>query len=194
MTPVSAAVPELSTLPMFPTSLLALISTKRPHEGSASVATGMHHPTHPFVRVLFKRGGQPMINKKRLLCALWLSVFLSVPVAFAGNDRSWVASTGSDSNPCTRSQPCATFQGALAKTNAGGEIDVVDPGDYGTIQSFSSGGFTIDGGGMAHISVVGGDWAIVVLNASGPVIVRNLTVNGGGIWFSGPGFKAENVT
>jgi Right handed beta helix region len=137
-----------------------------------------------------------MINKRRLLCTLWLSIFFSVPSAFAGNGRSWVASTGSDSNPCTRSQPCATFQGALANTNAGGEIDVVNPGDYGAILIVNTGGFTIDGGGMAHISAGGGAAAIQVLGASGPVIVRNLTVTGGGISFanSSAAFHAENVT
>jgi hypothetical protein len=40
---------------------------------------------------------------------------------------------GSDSNPCTRISPCLTFAAALAQTGAGGEIDVLDFGDFGTV-------------------------------------------------------------
>ena len=137
-----------------------------------------------------------MINKKRSLLALWVSVFLSFSVAFAGNGRSWVSSTGSDSNPCTRPQPCATFQGALANTNADGEIDVVDPGDYGRITISNQPGFTIDGGGMGHISAGGGFSALDVESATSPVILRNLTVTGGSIviGYGSVAFHAENVT
>jgi hypothetical protein len=137
-----------------------------------------------------------MINKRRSLLALWVSVFLSLPVAYAGNGRSWVSSTGSDSNPCTRSQPCATFQGALANTNADGEIDVIDPGDYGTITTITKPGFTIDGGGMGHISASGGSNALFISGATSPVILRNLTVTGGSISIANGsvGFHAENVT
>jgi hypothetical protein len=43
------------------------------------------------------------------------------------------ATLGSDSNPCTRMSPCLTFAAALAQTIAGGEIDVLDPGDFGPV-------------------------------------------------------------
>jgi len=44
--------------------------------------------------------------------------------------RSWVASGGRDSNPCTRQAPCATFAKAFTQTSTGGQIDVVDSGMY----------------------------------------------------------------
>ena len=58
---------------------------------------------------------------------------LTLPtVALAANSRSWVSSGGSDANPCTRSQPCATLNKAVAETVAGGEVNAVDSGgDYG---------------------------------------------------------------
>ncbi len=66
---------------------------------------------------------------------LWL--FLSLAVALcdtspaqALNDVSWVASNGLDGNPCTRGQPCGTFARALSQTNAGGEINCVDAGEF----------------------------------------------------------------
>ena len=48
--------------------------------------------------------------------------------------RTWVsAMSGNDSNPCTINSPCLTFTGALANTIAGGEINVLSPGDYGPV-------------------------------------------------------------
>lgn len=63
-------------------------------------------------------------------CSTPLIAFLWMLPLAGQNLRSWVSSAGWDSNSCTRTSPCATFQGALAKTNGGGKIDVVDPNDY----------------------------------------------------------------
>jgi hypothetical protein len=69
----------------------------------------------------------------------WLSLvgmaclLLNAGPAHALNDRSWVSGTGNDANICTRTLPCLTFSGALAKTNAGGVINCLDPGDFGTL-------------------------------------------------------------
>ena len=52
--------------------------------------------------------------------------------ASAQNARSWVSSTGLDSNSCLRAAPCATFGGAIAKTAINGQVNCADPGDYGT--------------------------------------------------------------
>jgi hypothetical protein len=67
--------------------------------------------------------------------ALWIAVFGATALlqlyAFpAYANRTWVSHTGSDVNPCTQGSPCLTFGGALIKTNDGGEIDCLDPGDY----------------------------------------------------------------
>src|SRR5262249_57481750 len=47
--------------------------------------------------------------------------------------RTYVSGTGNDSNPCTASQPCASFQAALALTVAGGEIFVLNSANYGPV-------------------------------------------------------------
>src|SRR5690242_21705525 len=47
--------------------------------------------------------------------------------------RTYVSGTGNDSSPCTASQPCATFQAALALTLAGGEIFVLNSANYGPV-------------------------------------------------------------
>ena len=45
--------------------------------------------------------------------------------------QTWVSGVGNDTNLCTRSAPCKTLAGALSKTPAGGNISVLDPGDFG---------------------------------------------------------------
>jgi hypothetical protein len=54
----------------------------------------------------------------------------SAPAYAVLNSRSWVSNNGNDVNPCTESQPCLTFNGALGQTRDGGEINCLNAGDY----------------------------------------------------------------
>jgi hypothetical protein len=58
-------------------------------------------------------------------------------------------------------KPNCTFAGAISKTAAGGEIDALDPGGYGTVTITKA--ITIDGGGgqVAGILAAGGTNGIV---------------------------------
>ena len=47
--------------------------------------------------------------------------------------RTWVSGKGTDAGACTVTAPCRTFAFALTQTNAGGEIDVLDPAGYGAV-------------------------------------------------------------
>jgi hypothetical protein len=76
-----------------------------------------------------------------LIAILSLSPLLTAP-AEAQNFRSWVSRTGDDSNLCVPQQPCRSFVGALAKTNAGGEILCIDASEYGNVTLTQS--ITID--------------------------------------------------
>src|SRR3978361_2022791 len=80
------------------------------------------------------------------LLALSLSA-IAVPldVAFAQATRTWVSGVGDDVNPCSRTAPCKTFAGAISKTAAGGEIDVLDPGGFGTVTITKSISIVSDG-------------------------------------------------
>jgi len=62
-----------------------------------------------------------------------LFVSLSGTPAQALAALTWVSGTGSDSNPCTRTAPCATFNFAMSQTSPGGEIDVLDSGTFGNV-------------------------------------------------------------
>jgi hypothetical protein len=101
----------------------------------------------------------------------------SVP-ATAQNTRSYVsANLGSDTNSCTRLNPCATFNGALAKTQTGGFVSCAEPGYFGTLTVTFS--VTIDcpeGFGMTGIVTVN-----IPVNASDPqrtAILRGITIQG----------------
>ena len=54
-------------------------------------------------------------------------------VAFGQATRTWVSGVGDDANPCSRTAPCKTFAGAISKTAAKGEINVLDPGGFGAV-------------------------------------------------------------
>jgi len=96
--------------------------------------------------------------------------------ASAQNSRSWVSGVGDDLNPCSRTAPCKTFAGAISKTIASGEINVLDPGGYGGVTITKN--MTIDGGGMIAGIVVSGTNGINVNGAGIVVTLRGLDING----------------
>ena len=85
---------------------------------------------------------------------------------------------GDDANPCSRTSPCLTFAGAITKTAAGGEIDALDPGGFGTLTITKS--ITIDGGGgVASVMASSGAFGITVsAGATDIVTIRNVQVQG----------------
>src|SRR5919107_3217952 len=75
------------------------------------------------------------MNRTRFfaLCvAAFAALGFSAP-ASAQATRTWVSGVGDDVNPCSRTAPCKTFQGAISKTAIGGEINCLDPGGYGAV-------------------------------------------------------------
>jgi hypothetical protein len=60
-----------------------------------------------------------------------LAILLCASPLFAAQ-RTFVASYGLDTNPCTHDQPCRAFTAALAVTSAGGEVVALDSAGYGT--------------------------------------------------------------
>lgn len=94
--------------------------------------------------------------------------------------RTWVSGVGDDINPCSRTAPCKTFAGAISRTAAGGEIDVLDPGGYGGVTLYKS--ITIDGGGNRVAGVLFVSRAGIIAVPAGPasVTLRNLEIKGTG--------------
>jgi hypothetical protein len=99
--------------------------------------------------------------------------------AFAQATRTWVSGVGDDVNPCSRTAPCKTFAGAISKTAAGGEINAMDDGGFGTVTITKS--MTIDGGGhVASIIASGLTGILVNAGAADVVTIRRLSINGTG--------------
>lgn len=123
------------------------------------------------------------MNQIRLALTVMIVSLSCVALAQAQSNRTWVAGSGSDANVatnCPRTSPCATFAAALGVTNAGGEINVVDPGSFGSVTITKS--VTIDAGGMfAGIQATAGAAAITINAAStDKIVLRGLTLNGVG--------------
>jgi hypothetical protein len=75
-----------------------------------------------------------MIGKRIALGTVAAIGFIAASApAYAQATRTWISGVGDDVNPCSRTAPCKTFQGALPKTAAGGEINCLDPGGFGGV-------------------------------------------------------------
>jgi hypothetical protein len=73
------------------------------------------------------------ITSLQAIAGALLACGLSAAPAQAGPNRTWVSGHGTDSGGCALVAPCRTFAFALTQTAAGGEIDVLDPADYGPL-------------------------------------------------------------
>jgi len=124
----------------------------------------------------------PNIFTRLSLIAAAAICLLSISPARAQSNRTWVAPSGDDNNPGTNAKPCKTFAGALAKTNAGGEIVVKESGGFGRVTINKS--ITIDGGGKyAGIQVSGnGNSAVagvkIQAGNNDVIVLRGLTIKG----------------
>jgi hypothetical protein len=133
------------------------------------------------------------------LIASLIALTLVTP-AYAQATRTWVSGVGDDVNPCSRTAPCKTFAGTISKTAAGGEISVLDPGGFGAVTIVKS--ITISGDGMLAGILNSGTNGVIVNtpNASDIVVLRNLSINGGGTgingirYIGGGQLVVENVT
>jgi hypothetical protein len=127
------------------------------------------------------------VNKRTLLCRVLTVLALLIAcssLAHAQATRTWVSGVGDDANPCSRTAPCKTFAGAISKTAAGGEINVLDPGGFGAVTITKS--ITISSEGFEAGVLVSGTNGIVISAASTDVVVlRGLDIEGLGTGLDG---------
>ena len=106
------------------------------------------------------------------------------PFAHAQATRTWVSGVGDDANPCSRTAPCKTFAGAISKTAAAGEINVLDPGGFGAVTITKS--ITIRADHVEAGVLVSGTNAIVVnVAATDTVVLEGLDIEGLGTGLNG---------
>jgi Right handed beta helix region len=94
--------------------------------------------------------------------------------------RTFVSTSGSDSNPGTRTSPCRNPQAALAGTSPGGEVVVLDSGEYAPFVIDKSATVAAAPGAYAAISASSGDGVYVRAGASDAIVLRNLVLTGFG--------------
>jgi hypothetical protein len=119
----------------------------------------------------------------RALASAIILTLCAIPAKAQPFDRTWVSGTDADGGMCgSITSPCASFNGALANTNAGGEIDCLGPGDFGNgaqvliNQSVSIVCDGVSNGGILTSAFIAG---IAVNAGSGAVVyLSGLALNG----------------
>jgi len=130
------------------------------------------------------------MNKHRFVVRIVTTVLFVLAVSAvcsAQATRTWVSGVGDDANPCSRTAPCKTFQGTIAKTAAGGEINVLDPGGFGAVTITKS--ITISSEGFeAGILVSGTNGVIVNAGVNDTIVLRGIDFEGLGTGLDGINF------
>lgn len=112
-----------------------------------------------------------------LACAAVALAFTSP--GLAQNNRSFVSTLGSDTNNCTASATCRTLTRALALTNSGGEIIVVDSGGYGAA-TITQPVIISANGIVASITQPDSGQNALTINTPGNVTISGLSLYGRG--------------
>jgi hypothetical protein len=113
------------------------------------------------------------MTKTALLLTLIITAVASLP---AHAQRVFVSGHGLDTNPCTVTQPCRTFQQAHNTAAANGEIDVLDPAGYGPLTITK--GISIQAHGFSGITATSGN--AITVTTSDPVTLNGLLLDGSG--------------
>jgi Right handed beta helix region len=120
------------------------------------------------------------VTRPAILLTLIVSALANVPAL--AQQRVFVSVRGLDTNPCTESQPCRTFQQAYKTAPANGEIDVLDPAEYGPLTITH--GISIQAHGFGGITqTVSCDTCAAItigVTTSDPVSLNGLLIDGGG--------------
>jgi hypothetical protein len=118
------------------------------------------------------------------------SIIANSPAHAAGSlTRTFVSSSGVDTNPCTIAQPCATFATAYAAVEANGIVAALDPGKYGPLTINTA--VTINGNGWSAITAPASSTGITINAGSNEkVTLTGLEIDGAGAAFTGIAFNS----
>jgi hypothetical protein len=117
------------------------------------------------------------MTKTAFLLTIIVSALATMPAH--AQQRVFVSGLGLDTNPCTVTQPCRTFQQAYNTAPANGEIDVLDPAGYGPLTITH--GISIQAHGFGGVTHVGFGAAITIsVTTSDPITLNGLLIDGVG--------------
>jgi len=114
------------------------------------------------------------------LSVLLVSSLLAFAPGVEAIQRTFVASDGLDTNPCTRTAPCRSFAIAIGQTDNSGEVIVLDSAGYGPVTIAKSVSILAPAGVYAGISVLPGNEGVTIDSPGVHVTLRGLTINGQG--------------
>jgi hypothetical protein len=142
--------------------------------------------TRIFGCAAFARNMEATMTAKALAIGLILAGLLGfgTSTASAQATRTWVSGVGDDANPCSRTSPCKTFAGAISKTAASGEINVLDPGGFGAVtitKSISIIADHVEGG----VLVSGTNGIVINTLSTDRVLLEGLDIDGLGTGING---------
>lgn len=125
------------------------------------------------------------IRRINALIVLVGLAFVVAQPADAAQQRSFVASTGFDTNACTLPAPCRTFGVAIAQTATGGEVIVLDGAGYGSVTISGPISIIAPAGVYAGIAVSASNGITVNAGSSDVVVLRGLSINNVGAGVNG---------
>jgi hypothetical protein len=114
-----------------------------------------------------------------IAAGLALAVTLPAASAQAQSIRTFVSTAGTDNPSCSLASPCRHFSAAVAATLAGGEVDALDAGAYGSFTI--SHAISIEGQGWSYVAPPTNGAAITINALAGDkVVIRGVSLNGVG--------------
>ena len=122
--------------------------------------------------------GQRFAARLAVACCMMLFVSAGAQAQFR-----FVAANGSDANPCSRTKPCRTLQAGINATPPGGEVQILNSGEYGAAVINKAVTISADGVAATILGAAGGSG--ISVTAAGPVVLRGLLVAGGGVSATG---------
>jgi hypothetical protein len=121
------------------------------------------------------------IGTRRSATIVLLACALGLAASHArAAQRTFVASTGADANPCTLGEPCRSFGAAIAKVNDGGDVVVLDSAGYGPFTVTKSVTVTAPLGIYAGIAVPADQHGVTIDAPGAVVVLRGLSIVGAG--------------
>src|SRR5687767_1297384 len=130
-----------------------------------------------MVRVLVVLAALGAVAVAVAAAAVWPAGSQAAPAT--PTQRTFVSTSGSDANPCTRAEPCRNFAAALPNTLPGGEVVALDSGGYGPFTIGTS--VTVAGAPGAHVAVTafsGNAITVSPSSAADRIVLRNLYLTG----------------
>lgn len=112
----------------------------------------------------------------RTVSALAIFLFAALPIR-GQSVRTFVASSGSDTNPCTRQLPCRNFAAAITAVSPEGEVVALDSAGYGPVAINKS--VSLVAPPAVHAAIVPTSGSAITISASSIfVLIRGLTLSG----------------